>query len=439
MANNSELFICLIVLSSFVFLYILNRSVLNTEIVQNPPEEISWIIHGIRNILGYATLFLPGFLVLRYVQKTNYINKSGRGLIGATIRTCFGEEDSLPVTTSSKASSQERTLLQDGLLLLFYFFGLQLSYLLWGVLQEKVMTQAYESSNADIGYFKDSQFLVFVNRILAFLVSACILLCKRQPRHKCPLYKYVFCSFSNIMSSWCQYEALKYVSFPHQVLAKASKTIPVMIMGKFMSKTKYEYYEYVTAVILSLGMLLFMIDTGNDRSNSTVTTFAGVILLCSYILFDSFTANWQGSLFKKYEMKPIQMMCFVNFFSSIFTAVSLLQQGGFMNSLSFMIKFPSFTLDIVILSLCSTCGQLFIYNTVSTFGPLVFVIISTIRQGFSVLLSCIIYHHYVSLFGAIGLILVFLSIFLRIYCSYRVKSQKQLHQSTSILKNQTKL
>ncbi len=36
-----------------------------------------------------------------------------------------------------------------------------------------------------------------------------------------PLFKYSFCSFSNIMSSWCQYEALKYVSFPTQVLAKA--------------------------------------------------------------------------------------------------------------------------------------------------------------------------------------------------------------------------
>lgn len=37
---------------------------------------------------------------------------------------------------------------------------------------------------------------------------------------------------SNVMSSWFQYEALKYVSFPTQVLAKASKVIPVMLMGK---------------------------------------------------------------------------------------------------------------------------------------------------------------------------------------------------------------
>lgn len=435
MAKNSEIFICLIVVASIVLLYALNKCFLNTELVNNPPENYSWIIYGIRNILGYATLFLPGFLVFQYVTKTNYLNKSGRGPIGAIIRTCYGDDDLLLLPTTSQPPSNVRTPLQDGFWLLFYFFGLQISYLSWGVLQEKIMTQEYINSAKETGYFKDSQFLVFVNRILAFLVSAVILFFTRQPRHRCPLYKYVFCSFSNIMSSWCQYEALKYVAFPHQVLAKATKTIPVMIMGKIVSKMKYEYYEYVTAVILSLGMLFFMVDTGNDRSDSTVTTLSGVFLLCSYIGFDSFTANWQGSLFKRYEMKPLQMMCFVNLFSCIFTAVSLLQQGGFLTSASFMIQFPSFIIDVVVLSFCSALGQLFIFNTVSTFGPLVFVIISTIRQGFSVLLSCLIYGHQVHALGILGLTLVFFSIFLRIYCGYRIKTLKQLHQSSVKAKN----
>ncbi len=44
-----------------------------------------------------------------------------------------------------------------------------------------------------------------------------VLLLNRQPRHRAPLYKYSYCSFSNIISSWCQYEALKFISFPTQV------------------------------------------------------------------------------------------------------------------------------------------------------------------------------------------------------------------------------
>ena len=43
------------------------------------------------------------------------------------------------------------------------------------------------------------------------------MLCSHQRQHGCPLYKFSYASFSNIMSSWFQYEALKFVSFPTQV------------------------------------------------------------------------------------------------------------------------------------------------------------------------------------------------------------------------------
>ena len=39
--------------------------------------------------------------------------------------------------------------------------------------------------------------------------------------HDAPLYKFAFSSVSNIVSSVSQYEALKYVSFPTQVVAKS--------------------------------------------------------------------------------------------------------------------------------------------------------------------------------------------------------------------------
>ena len=63
------------------------------------------------------------------------------------------------------------------------------------------------------------EFLVLVNRIVGFTVSLTyLILCPtQQPRHRVPLYKYSYSSLSNIMSSWFQYESLKFVSFPTQV------------------------------------------------------------------------------------------------------------------------------------------------------------------------------------------------------------------------------
>lgn len=155
-----------------------------------------------------------------------------------------------------------------------------------------------------------------------------------------------------------------------------------------------------------------------------MTTISGVVLLVWYIIFDSFTSNWQGGLFKQFGMSPVQMMCAVNFYSCILTVTSLLQQGAFVQSFSFMLKYPHFIIDCVLLSICSAAGQLFIFSTVSSFGPLVFAIITTVRQGLSVLLSCLIYKHHIGFVAVLGLFLVFSSILLRVYCSYRLRLKR---------------
>ncbi|MPC67881.1 Adenosine 3'-phospho 5'-phosphosulfate transporter 1 [Portunus trituberculatus] len=145
----------------------------------------------------------------------------GSGLVPRLITSCvYGQSyDKLATTDPSHTRSlpPEKSFSAKCMQLSFCFLGLQMSYLTWGVLQEKIMTKEYHNSEGSIGHFKDSQFLVFVNRILAFMLAAMYLTCTRQPRHTAPIYKYSYCSFSNIMSSWCQYEALKYVTFPTQV------------------------------------------------------------------------------------------------------------------------------------------------------------------------------------------------------------------------------
>lgn len=446
MHKTHEVVICLIVLGTVAVVYIITqilRSVVDlkgdTAVLSS--FEGSWLFRLSLNILGYATIFVPGFLIYKYIKRSNYLERTGPGCFHNAIRLCLAGPDPLidadglqQVGSQSHSIQQSRSAFQEAVLVIFCFTGLQVTYLTWGLLQEKIMTQEYIDSVGSKGHFTDSQFLVFVNRILAFVLSGIYIMMSRQPRHVAPLYKYVYCSFSNIMSSWCQYEALKYVSFPTQVLAKASKIIPVMIMGKIISRKKYEYYEYVTAVLISLGMAFFMLGSADDHRGAAVTTISGLVLLASYMLFDSFTSNWQGELFSHYNMSSVQMMCGVNMFSCLFTAVSLAQQGGFIHSLNFMAQFPKFVFDCFVLSVCSAAGQLFIYYTIATFGPVVFVIIMTIRQGLAILLSCIIYHHYISTVGIVGIIVVFFSVFLRIYCNQRLRAIRRRAQGSGTSK-----
>jgi len=389
-----------------------------------------WIFRLGLNLLGYASVGVPILALIFLVKKRSLLDRfAPESTTAALIRKLiYGEEGTLIEETKAATSARvtgDESFLRQAASLAFCFVGLQAAFLTWGVLQERIMTIPY-GQNGDMSVvgekFTNSQFLVFMNRISAFLVAGCILVIKDQPRHRAPFYKYAFSSFSNIMSSWFQYEALKFVSFPTQVIAKSTKVIPVMLMGKCVSGKKYQFYEYLTAVMISAGVAIFLLCSGDHSTKTTVTTFSGLILLAGYVLFDSFTSNWQGELFSQYKMTSFQMMCGVNFFSIIFCGVSLVEQGGFLESVSFMMRHPQFIYHVCLLSTCGAGGQLFIFHTISAFGPVTFTIIMAIRQGLSILLSCIIYRHPISAGAFFGMVLVFSAVFLRIYANRRLKA-----------------
>ncbi|XP_056118800.1 adenosine 3'-phospho 5'-phosphosulfate transporter 1 [Rhinichthys klamathensis goyatoka] len=398
-----------------------------------------WLFRLFLNVLGYATIIIPGYFLISYFKRVNYL-ETGRGLCFPLIKTCvFGNESKTglldDVSTAARNESESSSSARQAVRLIFCAAGLQASYLTWGVLQERVMTRSYGATEAEGSgeRFKDSQFLVFMNRILALTVSGLWCVLFKQPRHGVPMYKYSFASLSNILSSWCQYEALKYISFPTQVLAKASKVIPVMLMGKIVSHKSYEYWEYFTAALISVGVSMFLLSSSTGKHLSTVTTFSGVIILAGYIVFDSFTSNWQDNLFK-HKMSSVQMMFGVNLFSCLFTVGSLLEQGAFFDSLAFMSRHSEFAFHAVLLSVCSACGQLFIFYTIAQFGAAIFTIIMTLRQAFAILLSCFLYGHAVTIVGGFGMAVVFLALFLRVYARSRMKKSSKRATPTPVQK-----
>jgi len=387
-----------------------------------------WVQSFIWNIIGYALIIIPAYFFIRMIKTTNFYEKEGEGLSFRMIQCCvFGKptKETLKETTKQPLLSCLAGTSQSAVTckLLLCVIGLQTSYLTWGVLQEKVMTTKYGEGENAVN-FHNSEFLVFMNRIIALAVAAFYIILT-GPSWSGPFYRYSFSSLSNICSSWCQYEALKFVSFPTQVLGKASKMIPVMIMGKIISKKTYQKYEYVVAIMISVGVSMFLLSTASDKHTSAETTLSGFILMIGYMGFDSFTANWQAKLFQEYKVSSMQMMFNVNSFSALLTVVPLIISGGLTYAIHFITEHPSFGTHILIISLTSATGQLFIFYTISEFGPLVFTIIMVTRQMFSILLSCILYQHYLTTNAVFGVFVVFAALFLQIYAKYRIR-QKEL-------------
>lgn len=393
---------------------------------ENDSSSGSSLLHFLFNLAGYASLIVPSALLIRYLKKSPWL-EGGSGALVSCLKTCVVGKpddqsglDAMEKQAPQTADQQKEPTSWTAVRLAFCVVGLQGSYLTWGVLQERIMTREYDGEK-----FTNSQFLVFVNRVLALLVAGAVIMFTKQPVHRAPMYKYSYCSMSNILSSWCQYEALKFVSFPMQVLAKASKVIPVMIMGKIISRKSYPWYEYATAVLISVGASLFLLaSTHHSKNKVTETTTAGLVILLGYMIFDSFTSNWQSELFKTYKMSPVQCMFGVNLFSCLFTMFSLFEQGEFFSSLVFILQHHELVFHVVFLSMCSAVGQLFIFYTVSAFGPIIFTIIMTTRQVISILLSCIIYGHTITNQASLGVIVVFIALFLRVYAKSRSISKQ---------------
>ena len=340
------------------------------------------------------------------------------------VRCCIHDSRASTVSAGVKfttVTSKAQSLGRKCVLITFCSTGLLTSYLVWGLLQERIMAVRYSSENGTgpEEHFGNSLFLEFMNRILALVFAIVILLVRRQPVHTAPMYKYSYNALSNVMSSWCQYEALKYVSFPVQVLAKAAKVIPVMLMGKVVSRKTYSLLEYITAAMISTGLFMFVMstDAASRGSKAATSTVSGMVLLAGYLGFDAFTSNWQSELYRVHKMSSTQMMAGSNLFAVVFAGVSLIEQGGFVEAVYFMIRHPPFISHVAVMSITSAVGQLFIYFTIAEFGPVTFTIIMTVRQGFAIMLSCIIYRHSVSLYGVVGIAVCFTAIFIRTYRS----------------------
>jgi len=203
-----------------------------------------------------------------------------------------------------------------------------------------------------------------------------------------------------------------------------------MMVGKLVSRRSYTWSEYVTAVAISAGLFAFLMTStdvehhGKYHEQAT-TTVSGLLLLLGYLAFDSFTSNWQGELFRVYRVSSVEMMAGVNLFSVLLTTTSLAQQGAFLYAASFAARHVLFIAHVLLLSMTSAVGQLFIFYTISQFGAVTFTIIMIVRQGLAILLSCIVYHHTVHVIGILGIVVMFSAIFARVYFSHQQKKKKR--------------
>jgi len=304
--------------------------------------------------------------------------------------------------------------------LVFCAVVLNVTFITWGVLQERMLTRRYPRLTGE--YFVYSYALVFSNRFWTSIMSGLLMWYLRPIQSKTTvIYEYSFSAISNMLSSWCQYEALRYVSFPAVTLFKSFKMAPVMAMGKFLGNKNYPQYDYVVALVIGAGIAVFMTSTDNLAlgydiyGSQTSQAWTGIMMLCLFLFFDSFTGQWQSRMFQRHrDLSMIELLFATSTFSTVLSFITLVHTRELGPAMEFVYRHSEIQVHFFVFSICSTIGQLAIFYTIKNFGAVVFSIIMTLRVLLSIALSCILYGHKVSAVGFFGLTLVLGAILYRV-------------------------
>jgi UDP-galactose transporter B1 len=190
-------------------------------------------------------------------------------------------------------------------------------------------------------------------------------------------------------------EALRYVSYPTQVLGKSCKMVPVMAGGIVLGGKTYKMTEYIQVALITLGVCIF--NFGGKKKSGGGDSMYGLVLIAFSLVMDAVTGGLQDSVKAetiklnpdKAKPKPTmhESMFWTNASGCIVAALLALVTGHLTEGIAFCIKFPEVLTAVLVYSISSAVGQNFIYYTITVFNPLVLTTVTTTRKIFSTVYS----------------------------------------------------
>ena len=110
-------------------------------------------------------------------------------------------------------------------------------------------------------------------------------------RHNIP-HKEIFNSgISQMLAMAASNEALRYVSFPTQVLGKSCKMVPVMAGGILLGGKSYDLVKYLQVALITLGVTVF--NFGGKKKGGGEDSAYGLWLIAASLVMDAVTGGLQ--------------------------------------------------------------------------------------------------------------------------------------------------
>lgn len=256
--------------------------------------------------------------------------------------------------------------------------------------------------------------LVFFQCVVNYLFAKTILLTvMKQGEDTTPRTYYAVSSLAYLLAMVSSNMALQFVNYPTQVIGKAGKPIPVMILGVLLGHKVYPVRKYFFVFLVVIGIVIFMYkDVSSSKKQADNQTGFGVLLLLLSLTMDGFISGIQERMKAEHSTKSGHMMLNMNGWSVIYSGTVIVASGELFQFIQFLHKYPFTMWHMCTLSIAGAFGQYFIFLTVTEFGPLPCSIITTTRKFFTVLGSILIFDNTLTMKQWLGTFIVFSGLFL---------------------------
>lgn len=208
--------------------------------------------------------------------------------------------------------------------------------------------------------------------------------------------------------------SLAFLNYPAQLMFKSTKVLPVMVMGAFIPglRRKYPAHEYVSAVLLVVGLILFTLADANTSPNFSVV---GVVMVSGALVMDSFLGNVQEAIF---TMNPETTQMEMLFCSTVVGLPMLIPPmiltGELFRAWNSCSQHLYVYAVLVFEAMATFVGQVSVLSLIAIFGAATTAMITTARKAVTLLLSYLIFTKPMTGQHGTGLILIAMGIILKL-------------------------
>ncbi|XP_070494692.1 solute carrier family 35 member B1 homolog [Chironomus tepperi] len=287
--------------------------------------------------------------------------------------------------------------------------GIIVSHIIMGIFQERIMKQPYINSDGISSQFSLPFAYVGVQCFVYTFIAVGTKLIYDREKNETPQKYFAMPAIFFVLAPVFSNMALKWVSYPTQVIGKASKPIIVMILGVLIGRKSYRAQKYVSVIFIIFGVIMFSFKPNSEESNNENLLYGNSLIGLS-LLMDGFLGALQDRMRSISKPTTLNLMLFMNAWSSLYLIFPLIITNEGIDFIYFCLTHPKIIIDLSVTVTVGTIGQFFIAQMISNFGALPLSLVMTVRKFLTVFLSVIIFGNELSIIQWIAAGIIFIAL-----------------------------